>query len=169
MKLEKISNNVLFAVCGLIVLAFLLFYTVGYDNIDAEISTDKVAPKMTILLMMLMYLLGAATFCLMVWSLITSARNSGGSDEATTKGVPAKRVVLLTSAVTLLIFIIGFAISYAMGEDAVIGNDGKEKASAFMVVVVDAFMVEIYALSLMSIVSVVIASTGVMTKSATKK
>jgi hypothetical protein len=166
MKLEKISNNVLYAICGLIVLVFLLFFMVGYDNIDPEISSDKVAPVMTTGLMVLMYLLGAATFCLMVWSLVKSARSSAGTDEKETTGIAGSKIVIATAAVTLLVFVIGYVIN--LGEDAFTTTSGVT-TSGTMVTLVDAFMIEIYALALFSIVSVVVASTGVMTKYASKK
>ena len=96
MKLEKISNNVLYAVCGLIIVVFLLFFMVGYDNYD---ESGNVAPTMTNLLMGLMYVLGLATFCLMVWSLIKSARSAAGSDEVKATGIPGSKIVISLSPI----------------------------------------------------------------------
>lgn len=163
MKLEKISNNVLYAVCGLIVLVFLLFFCVGYDNYD---ESGNVAPTMTNLLMALMYLLGIATFCLMVWSLVKSARSAAGSDEKESTGIAGSKIVSCTSVVTLLVFILGYVIN--LGEEPFTTSSGVTTSSG-MVSLVDAFMVEIYFMAIASIVAVVVASTGVMTKSATKK
>lgn len=166
MKLEKISNNVLYAVCGLIVLVFVLFFCVGYDNVDMEIAADKNAPLMTNMLMILMYLLGVATFCLMVWSLVKSARSAAGSDEKEATGIAGSKIVMCTAAVTLVAFIIGYVFN--IGEEPFTTSSGVTTSSA-MVTLVDSFMVAIYILALVSIVAVVVASTGVMTKTATKK
>lgn len=163
MKLEKISNNVLYAVCGLIVVVFLLFFCVGYNNYD---EAGNVAPTMTNLLMALMYVLGVATFCLMIWSLVKSARSAAGSDEMESTGIPGSKIVICTAAVTLVAFIIGYVFN--LGEEPFTTSSGVTTSSA-MVTMVDAFMVAIYILAVVSIIAVVVAGTGVMTKSATKK
>lgn len=166
MKLQKISNLVLYAICGLIVLVFLLFFSIGYDNVDMEIAADKNAPMMTNALMILMYLLGVATFCLMVWSLVKSARSAAGSDEKEATGIAGSKIVVVTAVVTLLAFVAGYILN--LGEEPFTTSSGVT-TSGGMVTMVDAFMVEIYFLAVASIVAVVVASTGVMTKSASKK
>ncbi len=163
MKLEKISNNVLYAVCGLIVLVFALFLTVGYDNYD---ESGNVAPALTDVLMTLMYLLGIATFCLMVWSLVRSARNAAGSDEKEATGLPGSKIVVCTAAITAIAFGLGWVLN--LGEEPFTTSSGVT-TSGTMVTMVDAFMVAIYILAVVSIISVVIAGTGVMTRTATKK
>lgn len=166
MKLEKISNNVLYAVCAIIVVVFILFFGVGYDNVDVEIAADKNAPTMTNLLMILMYLLGVATFCLMIWSLVKGARSAAGSDEKETTGIAGSKIVMATAAITLVAFIIGYVFN--LGEEPFTTSSGVT-TSGSMVTLVDAFMVAIYILAIVSIISVVVAGTGVMTNSATKK
>ncbi len=163
MKLEKISNNVLYAVCGVIVLVFLLFFMVGYNNID---EAGNVAPKLTNLLMGLMYLLGVVTFCLMIWSLVKSARNAAGSDELESTGIPGSKIVICTAVITLIAFVLGWVLN--LGEEPFTTSSGVT-TSATMVTMVDAFMVAIYILAIVSIIAVVVAGTGVMTKTATKK
>ena len=59
MKLEKISNNVLYAICAVSVLIFVLFFTVGYNNFDEKGNT---APQLTSVLLCLQYILGIVTF-----------------------------------------------------------------------------------------------------------
>ena len=44
MKLEKISNYVLYGISVFIVLSFLAFFLIGYDNMEG----DKNAPKLTV-------------------------------------------------------------------------------------------------------------------------
>ena len=163
MKLEKISNNVLYAVCGVIVLVFLLFFMVGYNNFD---EAGNVAPKLTNLLMGLMYLLGVVTFCLMVWSLVKSARNAAGSDEKESTGIPGSKIVMCTAVITIVAFILGWVLN--IGEEPFTTSSGVT-TSGTMVTMVDAFMVAIYILAIVSIIAVIVAGTGVMTKTATKK
>ena len=163
MKLEKISNNVLYAICALSVLIFILFFTVGHDNYDEK---GNVAPALTGLLLFLQYTLGAVTFLLMVWSLFTSFRNSGGGDERATKGIPGSKIILCTVVITALSFVLGYVFN--LGEDAFTTSSGVT-TSAGMVTVVDAFMFSIYVMFLVAVVTVVLAATGVMTKTATKK
>lgn len=163
MKLEKISNNVLFAVCGVIVLVFILFQFVGHDQYDEK---GNVAPAMTDLLLFLQYGLGLVTLALMVWSLVKGAMSSGGSDEKTTTGVPGKMVVIVTAVITLASWIVGFVLN--LGEEPVVKNNDV-LATGTMVTVTDAFMFSIYVLALVSVVTVVISATGIMTKTATKR
>jgi hypothetical protein len=158
MKLEKISNNVLYVVCAIIVLCFLAFMFIGYDNYD---EAGRVAPKLTGMLLFLQYALGIVTFILMIWSVIRGAKNSGGSDENTTKGVPGKKVILFTSVVTILAFVLGLVFN--LGEDAFTTSSGVT-TSGTMVTVVDAFMWSIYILFFVAVCAVVLSATGLMTK-----
>ena len=158
MKLEKISNNVLYVVCAIIVLCFLAFIFIGYDNYD---EAGRVAPKLTGMLLFLQYALGIVTFILMIWSVIRGAKNSGGSDEKTTKGVPGKKVILFTSVVTILAFVLGLVFN--LGEDAFTTSSGVT-TSGTMVTVVDAFMWSIYILFFVAVCAVVLSATGLMTK-----
>lgn len=162
MKLEKISNNVLYAICALSVLVFVLFFTVGHDNYDEK---GNVAPALTGVLLYLQYVLGAVTFCLMIWSVFKGVKNSGGGDEKATKGIPASKIVMCTVVVTLLSFVIGYVLN--LGEEAFTTSSGVT-TSAGMVTVVDAFMWSIYIMFFIAIVTVVLSATGVMTKTASK-
>ena len=162
-KLEKISNYSLYAVCGVIVLVFALFFGVGYDNYD---ESGNVAPTLINLLLGLMYVLGLVTFCLMVWSLVKSARSAAGSDEKEATGIAGSKIVIGTAVVTVLAFVAGFVFN--MGEEAFTTSSGVT-TSGTMVTLVDAFMVAIYCLAIVSVIAVVVASTGVMTKTASKK
>ena len=163
MKLEKISNNVLYVVAGVSVLCFVLFFTVGFGNLD---EAGRNAPVLTDALLWLQYLLGVITFCLMVWSLVKSTRNSAGSDEKEITGIPGSKIVLCTFVGTIVAFVLGYVCN--LGEEPFTTSSGVTTSSS-MVTVVDAFMWAIYILALVSVVAVVIAATGVMTKTATKK
>ena len=158
MKLEKISNNVLYVVCAIIVLCFLAFMFIGYDNYD---EAGRVAPKLTGMLLFLQYALGFVTFILMIWSLIKGAKNSGGSDENVTKGVPGKKIILFTAVVTILAFVLGYVFN--MGEEAFTTSSGVT-TSAGMVTVVDAFIWSIYIMFFVAVCAVILSATGLMTK-----
>ena len=131
---------------------------IGYDNYD---EAGRVAPKLTGMLLFLQYALGIVTFILMIWSVIRGAKNSGGSDEKTTKGVPGKKVILFTSVVTILAFVLGLVFN--LGEDAFTTSSGVT-TSGTMVTVVDAFMWSIYILFFVAVCAVVLSATGLMTK-----
>lgn len=163
MKLEKISNNILYAICAVSVLVFVLFFTVGHDNYDEK---GNVAPALTGVLLFLQYALGAVTFCLMIWSVVKGVKNSGGGDEKATKGIPASKIVLCTCVLTLISFILGYVFN--LGEEAFTTSSGVTTSSG-MVTIVDAFMWSIYIMFFVAVVTVVVAATGVMTKTATKK
>ena len=164
MKLEKISNNVLYAVCALIVLVFGLFF--GWDYSTETDARGNVIPRMTDLLMILMYLMGIVTFILMVGSLVMSAMKSAGNDEKESTGIPGTKVTICTAVITLAAFAAGYLLN--LNEEAFTTASG-DTTSAGMITIVDAFMVSIYVLSLVSVISVVVSSTGIMTKSATKR
>ena len=163
MKLEKISNNVLYAICAVSVLVFVLFFTVGYNNFDEKGNT---APQLTSVLLFLQYILGIVTFCLMVWSVVKGIQNSGGGDEKATKGIPGSKIVLCTTIITILSFVVGYVFN--LGEEPFTTSSGVT-TSGSMVTIVDAFIWSIYILFFVAVVAVVLAATGVMTKTATKK
>ncbi|MBQ8050706.1 MAG: hypothetical protein IJ197_03925 [Bacteroidaceae bacterium] len=163
MKLEKISNNVLYAICGVSVLVFVLFFTVGYNNFDEKGNT---APQLTSVLLFLQYLLGVVTFVLMIWSVVKGIQNSGGGDEKATKGIPGSKIVLFTTILTILAFVVGYVFN--LGEEPFTTSSGVT-TSGGMVTVVDAFIWAIYIMFFVAVVTVILAATGVMTKSATKK
>ncbi len=163
MKLEKISNYALYAVCAVIVLCFLLYFTVGYNNMD---EAGRTAPKLTDGLLVLQYALGVVTFILMVWSVFKGMKNSAGSDEKEATGIPGSKIVLFTVVITVISLVVGAVLG--LGEPDFTTTSGVF-TPGYMVTVVDAFMWSMYILAIVSIIAVVIAATGVMTKNATKK
>lgn len=163
MKLEKISNNVLYAICAVSVLVFVLFFTVGYNNYDEKGNT---APQLTSVLLFLQYLLGVITFVLMIWSVIKSIQNTGGGDEKATKGIPGSKIILFTTILTIAAFVLGYVCN--LGEEPFTTSSGVTTTGG-MVTVVDAFIWAIYIMFFVAVVAVVLAATGVLTKGATKK
>lgn len=163
MKIEKISNYVLYGVCAVIVLCFALFMGIGYDNMD---DAGHTAPLLTDLIMVLMYLLGLATACLMVWSLVVGARSTAGTNEMESTGIPGGKVTMATFGITVLSIVVGVVLG--IGEPDFTTTSGVF-TPGYMVTMVDAFMWSMYILAFVSVVAVVVASSGIMTKNATKK
>ncbi len=163
MKLEKISNNALYVVSAICVVCFILFFTVGFGNTD---EAGRTAPLMTDALLVLQYVLGVVTFCLMIWSVVKGIQNSAGSDEKEATGIPGSKIVLFTVIVTIVSLVIGTVIG--LGEPDFTTNSGTF-TPGYMVTMVDAFMWSMYILAVVLIIAVVVAASGVMTKSATKK
>lgn len=157
MKLEKISNYVLWGVSAVIVLSFLAFFLIGYDNMEG----DKNAPQLTGFLLVLQYLLGVVTFVLMAWSVVVSARNSSSADEKKTTGMPGSKVILFTCVLTLVSLAVGFVIGLS-AEDFTTSSGVYTPAS--MVQLVDTFLWAIYILSGASLIAMVASSIGLLKK-----
>ena len=157
MKLEKISNYVLYAVSIFIVLSFLAFFLIGYDNMEG----DKNAPKLTGFLLFVQYFLGFAAFGLMLWSVVVNARKSSGSDELLSTGIPGSKIVLFTCAITIVSLVVGLVVG--LGEEDFTSSSGVF-TPGYMVTVVDMFMWSMYILGIVSVVAVIVSATGIMKK-----
>ncbi len=157
MKLEKISNYVLYALSIIIVLSFVAFFLVGYDNMEG----DKNAPMLTGYLLWLQYALGFITFVAMIWSLVVNALKSSGSDELKSTGIPGSRIVLCTCAITVVSMIVGLIIG--IGEDDFTTSSGSF-TPGYLVTLVDVFMWAMYILAVVSVIAVIVSATGIFTK-----
>ncbi len=157
MKLEKISNYVLYALSAIIVLSFLAFFLIGYDNPEG----DKNAPKLTGYLLYLQYALGLVAFALMIWSVVVNARKSSGSDEIKSTGIPGTKIVLATCAITIVSMIVGLLVGW--NEDDFTTSSGTF-TPGYLVTLVDVFMWAMYILAVVSVIAVVLSATGVFTK-----
>ncbi|MCD7720718.1 MAG: hypothetical protein LUC86_05225 [Prevotellaceae bacterium] len=154
MKLEKLSNYVLYAISAIIVLSFLAFFLIGYDNPEG----DKNAPMLTGYLLWLQYALGIIACVLMIWSVVVSARKSSGSDEVKMTGIPGSKIVLVTCAITIVSMIVGLLLG--LGEDDFTTSSGSF-TPGYMVTLVDVFMWAMYILAVVSVIAVVISATGI--------
>ena len=161
MKIEKISSRVLLCCVILIVVCFVAFLTIGYDNMVG----DNNEPMLTDVIMWLMYLLIAATAALTIWSAVRGIQNNKGNDPAATTGVPGGKITLCTVGLLVVSLIIGWVCG--LGEDAFTASDGTV-TSAGWVTVVDVFMVSMGILLLAAAIAVAVSMTGIVTKSASK-
>jgi len=161
MKIEKISSRVLMCCVVLIVVCFAAFLLIGYNNPVGDYNE----PKLTDVIMWLMYVLTAVTAVLTVWSVVRGIQNTKGSDPAATTGVPSGKITLFTAGLTIVSLILGWVVG--LGEKEFTAQDGTV-TSAGWVTVVDVFMVSMGILLLAAAIAVIVSMTGVVTKSASK-
>ncbi len=164
MKLEKLSNMALYTVIGVGVVCFALFYLVDYSNMDFD--GVHVSPKLTDLILYLMYGLFAITACLTLWSLVRGATVNSGNTGPSPTGIPGGKVALFTWGSVIVALIIG--VVTGLGEEPFTTVSGKTTAAS-MVTVVDMWLVAIYILAILAVIAVVISMSGWLTKSATPK
>lgn len=164
MKLEKLSNIALYTVIGIGVVCFALFFLVDYNNMDFD--GVHVSPKLTDLVLVLMYALFVVTACLTVWSLVRGATVNSGNSGPSATGIPGCKVALLTWGTVIVSLIIG--VVCGLGEDPFTTVSGKTTAAS-MVTVVDMWLIAIYILAVVAIIAVVVSMSGWLTKSATPK
>jgi hypothetical protein len=164
MKLEKLSNMALYSVIGIGVVCFALFFLVDYNNMDFD--GVHVSPKLTDLVLILMYALFVITACLTLWSLIRGASVNSGNTGPSPTGIPGGKVALLTWGTVIVALIIGVVLG--LGEEPFTTVSGKTTAAS-MVTVVDMWLVAIYILAIVAIIAVVVSMSGWLTKSATPK
>jgi len=164
MKLEKLSNMALYAVIAVGVVCFALFFLVDYNNMDFD--GVHVSPKLTDLVLILMYALFVITACLTLWSLIRGASVNSGNTGPSPTGIPSGKVSLFTWGAVIVALIIG--VVSGLGEEPFTTVSGKTTAAS-MVTVVDMWLVAIYILAIIAIIAVVVSMSGWLTKSATPK
>lgn len=105
---EKLSQRVFYALIGLSVLIFGLFFLVGYD-MPFEENPDFNAPLFTDVLLLLMMFLQVLALVLAVFSLAKSAKMEV-KQERDEHGVPARKIVRITWIATLLVLLLTFAL-----------------------------------------------------------
>lgn len=164
MKLEKLSNYALLGCIVVGVICFGLFYLVGYSNFDFD--GVHVSPKLTDLVLVLMYTLLFVTAGLTIWSVIRGARVNSGNTGPNPTGIPSGKVTLFTWGAVIVTLVVG--IVCGLGEEPYTTNSGKTTAAG-MVTVVDMWLITIYILAILAILAVVISMSGYLTKSATPK
>ena len=144
MKIEKISKTALYICIGVILVCFALFLTIGYDNPVGDYNE----PKLTDLIMWLMYIMAIVTALLICWSAVKSLQNSKGVNHAAIRGVPG-------------------GIVSGLGEPDFTASDGTVTTGAW-VTVVDMFCVSIGIMFVAAILAVGVSMTGLVSKTASK-
>ena len=113
MKLEKLSNTALYTCIGIGVLCFALFFLVDYSNMDFD--GVHVSPRLTDLVLILIYLLLFVTAGLTIWSLIHGATLNSGNNGPSPTGIPGGKVALCTWGAVIAALIIG--VICGLGEE----------------------------------------------------
>lgn len=161
MKIEKISKMALYVCVGIIIVCFGAFLTIGYDNPVGDYNE----PKLTDVLMWLMYILTLVTSVLTLWSVVRSVGINKGSDSSATTGVPRGKITSTTVILLVASLVIGTVCG--LGETDFTAADGTVTTAAW-VTVVDAFCISIGILLVAAVAAVVVSMTGVLTKGASK-
>lgn len=161
MKIQNISKYAMLGVMGLSAVVFILFFAIGWDNFEG----DYVAPTCTGLLLVWMYVMVAAAALLTVWSVVKGVQSTKGNDPAATTGVPGGKVILGTVVLTIVSLVVGLLLG--IGEADFTAADGTVTTGGW-VQVVDMFIWSIYILTVVAIVAVGVAMSGILTKSASK-
>jgi len=161
MKIEKISKMALYICFGIILVCFALFLTIGYDNPVGDYNE----PKLTDLIMWLMYIMAIVTALLIIWSAVKSYQNSRGVDHAAIRGVPGGKIAIFT--VLLLIASLVIGVVSGLGEPDFTASDGTVTTGAW-VTVVDMFCVSIGIMFVAAIAAVAVSMSGLVSKTAIK-
>ena len=161
MKVEKISKMVLYVCVGIILVCFALFLLIGYDNQVGDYNE----PRLTNIIMWLMYLMAIVTAALVVWSVIRGVQNAKGSGGGSATGVPGRKIAIFTICLLVLSFVIGTI--FGLGAEDFTAADGTVTTAGW-VTVVDAFCVSIGIMFIAAAAAVGVSMSGIMTKSASK-
>ena len=161
MKIEKISKMALYVCVGIILLCFALFLTIGYDNPVGDYNE----PRLTNIIMWLMYIMAFVTAVLVIWSVIRGIQNAKGTDSASTTGVPGRKIAIMTLCLLVLSFVIG--IVCGLGAEDYTAADGTVTTAGW-VTVVDAFCISIAIMFLAAAAAVGVSMSGIMAKGAAK-
>lgn len=162
MKIQQISKYALLGTVAVSAIVFLLFFFVGWED---SYEGDFVVPMFTSLLLVLMYAVVAVTALLTIWSVVKGIQSTKGNDPAATTGVPGGKIITGTVVLTLVSLAVGGVLG--IGEADFRAADGTITTGAW-VTVVDMFIWSIYILTVVAIGAVIVAMSGVLTKSASK-
>ena len=157
MKASKIASIVYYVLLALSVVVFVLFFCVGFGNMEAVPSGFKKAPQFLSLLMYWMYALVAICTVCTVAGAVTA---KGGKVDS---NMP-KWGTMLAQAGTWL-FIPVLAITWFLGDSTPIRKGtGELYESSFWLVATDAMIYTIYVLVVVTILALVVSLSGVFKK-----
>lgn len=156
-KTEKLSKYALTACTVIIIASFAAFFGIGYDNPMGDYNE----PKLTELVIYLMYALVAVAALLAIWSVAKSIKENLGFSGENLSGVPGGKV----SAVALGIMVVSLVAGYVcgLGETEFTAADGTV-TSAAMVTISDMFIISIYILMIVAALCVAVNMTGLLKK-----
>lgn len=103
---EKISQTVLYAIIGVAVVVFALFYLVGYNMPSVEEPSFN-APLLTDALLILMIVLLVVAAIIGIGAVVIGLRKRDSGDKVV-NGVPAAKISMLTFGITFLLLVATF-------------------------------------------------------------
>ena len=151
---EKRSSAVLYALIGLIVVVFALFWLVGFSRPYID-DPNFNAPLFTDLLLITGYLLLAFALGIAVWAVVRSARTLGKGDRVV-NNIPVRMIGRCVAGGTALALV----LTFLFGSSAPMKINGADYADTFWLKASDMFV----ATSLLMIV----AAVGAVVYGATK-
>ena len=157
MKASKIASIAYYVLLILSVVVFVLFFCVGFGNMESLPSGYYKSPQFTDILMYWMYALVAICAACTIYGAVTA---KGGKVDS---NMPKWGNVL--SQAGLWMFIPVLVITYFLGDDTAIrlGN-GELFDSKFWLVATDAIIYTIYVLVAVTILALVASLSGVFKK-----
>lgn len=120
---ERISQTILYVLVGISMLVFILFWTVGFNRPYLE-NTNFNDPLLTNVLIILMWVMFFAAFCITVWS-ISSTLKKRGKALRRENGIPVKKISysIIIGTLILMLLTLAFASTKPMHINGAIYND----------------------------------------------
>lgn len=155
MKESKIASLVYYIVLGLSAVVFVLFFCVGFGDMDMAISAKNNSPRYTDLLLILMYALVGVTAIATIVALAMTKPSAIESNVS--KGGKIVAVVMTWIFVPVLLlsyFLLGDATPILKASGEVLQD------SVFWLKITDAFIYTIYVLMVVTVLCLVYGLTG---------
>lgn len=156
-KTERISTRILYALVGVAVVVFALFYIVGY-NLPYIYDPSYNAPLFTDVVLWLLYAMTLVAICVAACAVWHGYRTR--SAEAIVNGIPAARIAWITVALLVVSLVVGFVI----GSSVPVRVNGKAFDNTFWLKTTDMFIFAITALVVVAVVAVVFSMSGLNRK-----
>lgn len=156
---EKRSSTVLYALVGLIVVVFALFWLVGFSRPYID-DPNFNAPLFTDLLLVTGYLLLALAIGIAVWAVMKSARTLGKGDRFV-NNIPVRRISLSVWIGTFVLMLLVFAL----GSSSPLKINGATYSDGFWLRMSDMFIITSLLLIVAAIASVIYGATKYNRKS----
>ena len=156
-KTEKISTRILYALVGLAVVVFALFYIVGY-NLPYVYDPSYNAPLFTDVVLWLLYAMTMVAVCVAACALWHGYRTR--SAEKTVNGIPAARIAWVTA----ILLVGSLAVGFVCGSSVPLRVNGKSFDNTFWLKTTDMFIFAITALIVVAVVAVAFSMSGLNRK-----
>ena len=157
MKASKIASIVYYVLLALSAVVFVLFFCVGFGNMESLPSGFYKSPQFTDVLMYWMYALVA--ICA-VCTIVGAVTAKGGKVDS---NMPTWGKVLAQAG--LWLFIPVLVVTFFMGDDTVVRlGTGELYESKFWLVATDAIIYTIYVLVVVTVLALVASLSGIFKK-----